>query len=102
MFDVAIGEPIGRLKRIRLKSASDEPAAREEVDFSTGAVVLDVRFDEKSPLRDGNSEGGVQRRSSAGVVVTYLDPIDGRAKTHTQAADHDDATRRRLIESEGG
>jgi len=88
-FPVRRGEPIGGVTKARIRNPNTgeiEPAA---VDFSTGAISLEFRFDIKD-VRPG------------GLAVTtakmvYLDS-QGRLKARVQARDSDDPVREKLTE----
>jgi len=80
-FDISVGDVIGGSERMKTGEYDEEGAEVEaEIDFHTGAVVLDMRFDE--PVRDRwpRKDGAFVYRDKDSMVLTYLDPADGRIK----------------------
>ncbi|MGE0480479.1 MAG: hypothetical protein AB7Q17_08400 [Phycisphaerae bacterium] len=95
-FDVAVGESIGGVKKVRLDE-SDARSERVDVDFSTGAVVLDLRFDEEIPIRRAmGKEGEFRYDDRQTAVLVYLDPADGQVKQRVEWLDRYDPVRKQL------
>lgn len=69
-FEVGVGEVIGAPRR----------AGATAVDFTTGAVVIDVREDPDFLFRVKQAKGRFEHRNGKTIVVTYLDAVDGRVK----------------------
>jgi hypothetical protein len=80
-FDVSVGDVIGGVQKVKTGEFDEEgDEIRADVDFTTGAVVLDLRFDEPVQDRRRGKDGvfGYSERTSS--VLTYLDPADGQVK----------------------
>ncbi|MDX2197393.1 MAG: hypothetical protein SF069_00305 [Phycisphaerae bacterium] len=70
-FEVATGDVIGGPKKV----------GDETIDFSTGAVVLDIAEAPDFAARNRKTKDGqFEYRKSPNLVLTYLDPLDGRIK----------------------
>ncbi len=97
-FDVEVGQLIGDVQEVKTgKLDSRGRAIREPVDFSTGAVVLDMRFDEPVLLRKPSGrEGEFTYRESESLVMVYVDPADGQTKESIIEADRADPLYKRL------
>jgi len=100
-FAAAVGDVIGGVRRVRLDTPDgDGERTYMQVDFTTGAVVLDLRFDE--PLDRGVAASitdGFNRGPLESLVMTYLDPLSGQVKQRVQAFDRYDPMRKRLREA---
>ncbi|MCA9243962.1 MAG: hypothetical protein KDA32_08420 [Phycisphaerales bacterium] len=95
-FDVAVGEVIGGVRKIKTgETDSSGREVRSDVDFTTGAVLLDVRFDENIEQRQGQKEGYRMRTQQSSVAVC-LNPADGRVIERVRAFDRYDPTRQEL------
>lgn len=103
-FDVAVGDTIGGVKRVKTGEVDEnDREIREDVDFTTGAVVLDLRFDERVKVRAAaGKQGEYTYREVTSLVLVYLDPADGQVKERVQALDRDDRIRKRLVRESGG
>jgi hypothetical protein len=115
-FEVNVGDVIGSRKDMEpiegevvadtkdgKESKSGSSASKKvPVDFSTGAIVLDLRVAKKFPKRIAGSKGGFQWADGESLVVTYLDPADGQVKERSQALDTNDPMRKQLQSKEGG
>jgi hypothetical protein len=100
-FDVGVGDTIGAIKKIKLEEAGDGKAERVDVDFTTGAVVLDLRFDEKVRQRTpAGKEGEFNLREAASLVMVYVDPADGQVKERVALFDKNDPTKKKLEKGE--
>ena len=87
-FEVAPGDEIGGVAMIQTEELDeDDRPVRAEVDFSTGAVVLDVRFDEPTQVRLDAGRAGFKYVSKETTVLVYRDPSDGRARERDQLTD---------------
>jgi hypothetical protein len=96
-YDVDVGESIGR-SEAKVKTGQYDRDGKEEqdtVDFSTGAVVLDIR-EEDVRMRMAGKPGQFTGRKS--VVVTYVDHADGQVKERFALFDQSDPIRARLKE----
>ncbi len=100
-FTAAVGDVIGGVRRIRLDTPDgDGERTYARVDFTTGAVVLDLRFDE--PVDHGVAASRTDvfdRRPIETLVMTYLDPLSGQVKQRVQAFDRYDPIRKKLREA---
>ncbi|MEP0846509.1 MAG: hypothetical protein HRF50_06755 [Phycisphaerae bacterium] len=99
-FDVEVGDVIGGVRTVRtgeLDAKGED--VRADVDFTTGAIVLDIR-NENVPVRLAGKDGAFTYSEKPSLVVTYLDPADGQVKEKAQALDRDDRTRKELIDQE--
>lgn len=99
-FEVGVGDTIGGVKRIKTgETDEDGKDVKEDVDFGTGAVVLDLRFDERVKIRAAaGRKGEFTYREVTSLVLVYLDPADGQVKERVQALDRDDPLRKKLEE----
>lgn len=100
-FDVGVGDVIGEVRKTKtgeLDAQGDEE--RVDVDFTTGAIVLDVRADDNVPLRQSGKDGAFRYSEKKSFTVIYLDPADGQVKEKTQILDRNDRMRKRLEEEE--
>lgn len=98
MFDVKVGDVVGQVREVRVDETS-----RDTVDFSTGAVILDLRIDENVRVRTPTSKQGEFNISeSPAVVITYLDPADGQVKERANQIDSKDPLFKKLRDAKGG
>ncbi|RMF77800.1 MAG: hypothetical protein D6744_10925 [Planctomycetota bacterium] len=99
-FEAAIGDQIGEPREVRT-GEFDEKAqpVRATVDFSTGAIVLDLRVDDPVQQRIAGKDG-FSYRDQETVTVVYLDPADGQVKEKSMLADRYDPMRKKLEEQE--
>ena len=88
-FSVGVGDVIGGVEQVETGILDRETLreVREDVDFGTGAIVLDLRFDEPVIRRDAGSKGEFTLREADSLVLVYLDPADGQVKERTQVVD---------------
>jgi hypothetical protein len=96
-FDVAIGDVIGGVQRTRTgeyDEDGDEVVA--DVDFTTGAVVLDLRFDDSVEQRRRANDGVFTYNEKTSTVLVYLDPADGQVKERALIFDRRDRKRKEL------
>ncbi len=90
-FDVQVGDTVGDVKEIRTTELDvDGKPRRLPIDFSTGAVVLDLRGDEPVFLRKASREGSFTYNEQKSVRLTYLDPADGHVKERINWLDRSD------------
>ena len=96
-FEVGIGEEIGGPATIQSDELdeNDRPK-REEIDFSTGAVVLDIRYDEPTATRLDAGRQGFKYTTKDTVVLVYVDPADGRVREADLLNDSFDPDYKRL------
>lgn len=96
-FEVGVGEVIGGARPVKLSRPRENPPVYDEVDFNTGATVLDLRFDVPVERRMTAGGGdGFTYQFSKSIVLTYLDPQDGRPLQRIEAFDKYDPVRRAL------
>jgi hypothetical protein len=97
-FEVQVGDVIGELAETRIPEwDKDLRPKRKELDFSTNAVVLDVRYDEPVlQRRVTGREGTFAYDERDALVLVYLDPADGQIKQRIDAIDRNDAVYRKL------
>ncbi len=95
-FDVAVGEVIGGVKKVKTgETDSNGREVRTDLDFTTGAILLDVRFDENIDTRSDQKEGYRVRTQTTSVAVC-LNPADGRVIERVRALDRYDSIRQEL------
>lgn len=100
-FDVSVGDVVGGVKKVR-SGDEDDPRSRVDVDFSTGAVVLDLRFNDRVKVRNAPSkDGSISYRELQSLVLVYFDPADGQVKEKNAITDKDDPMRKKLEKSSG-
>jgi hypothetical protein len=90
-FSVGIGDTIGGVLEVGtgVLDRATLREIREPVDFSTGALVLDIRAGEPVVRRDLRSRG-FQLRDVETLVLVYLDPADGQVKERAFALERAD------------
>lgn len=100
-FEVGVGDVIGEVRKTKTGDLdADGNEERVDIDFTTGAVVLDVRPDESVPLRQAGKDGAFRYSDKKSLTVIYLDPADGQVKERTQLFDKSDRTRKQLEDDE--
>jgi len=89
---------IGRDKTVKLDDwDEDGKQIREDIDFTTDALVLDLRFDQ--PIKHRIAAGsGFNYSEKTTLVLVYLDPADGQVKERVQLFDKYDPIRKKLEE----
>lgn len=98
-FDVSIGDIIGGVQTVRTSEYDEDgDEIRAPVDFTTGAVVLDLRFDEPVEDRSRGKDEIFSYRERTSTVVTYLDPADGQVKERILLFDRRDPKKKELEE----
>jgi hypothetical protein len=97
-FDVTVGDVIGgRVRNVRTGEYDKEgDEVKADIDFTTGAVVLDLRFDEPVEDRWRGKDGVFSYREKTSPVMVYLDPADGQVKQRVLAFDRRDPKRKEL------
>jgi hypothetical protein len=97
-FSVRVGDVIGQLAETKTADFDEQGrAVRENVDFTTEAVVLDLRFDEPVlARRTTGKEGEFAYSERPSLVLVYLDPADGQVKERVDALDRNNITYRNL------
>ena len=96
-FDVAIGDVVGGTSKIRTgeyDEDGDEIVA--EVDFTTGAVVLDLRYNDPVEQRRRGTDGVFDYTEKTSTVLVYLDPADGQVKERALIFDRRDPKKKEL------
>jgi hypothetical protein len=100
-FDVEVGDVIGGVKSLKLgETDKDAKEVKTDVDFTTGAVVLDLRFDQPVQQRIAGKGGSFSYREKPSLVMVYLDPADGQVKEKVQVFDQYDPVKKALEEQE--
>jgi hypothetical protein len=91
-FTVGVGDVIGAVQTTDsgILDRQTLKELKETVDFTTGAVVLDLRFDEPVLARAPGARGEFSLREAPSLVLVYLDPADGQVKQRFQVLDRSD------------
>ncbi|MCK4340911.1 MAG: hypothetical protein KAY37_04220 [Phycisphaerae bacterium] len=96
-FTVQVGDVIGKVKEIRTSELDDSGrSVRADLDFTTGALVLDLRIDEPVLSRSSTSKGDFNYSEVDSVVLVCLDPADGQVKERIGRLDRADPDYKRL------
>lgn len=96
-FEVQVGDVMGGTKPVKVGEDEKGKAVKEDIDFSTGAVVLDLRTDEPVLVRTATGKKGeFSYRDTKSLVLVYLDPADGQVKERVQALERNDRTYKKL------
>jgi len=96
-FDVSVGDVIGAPRRVATAEFDEKGnEIRSEVDFATGAVVLDLRFDAPVQERRRGKEGVFAYSERSSTVLVYLDPVDGQVKERVLIQDRRDPKKKQL------
>jgi hypothetical protein len=95
-FDIEVGDVIGGVEKVKLDEWDDDGRQiREDIDFTTNALVLDLRFDQ--PIKQRIAAGkGFNYSEKTTLVLVYLDPADGQVKERVQLFDKYDPIRKKL------
>ena len=97
-FDVLVGQTIGDVRDVKAgeRDARDR-AVRQPIDFSTGAVVLDMRLDQPVLQRKSSGrQGEFTYRDAESLILVYVDPADGQVKERVADDDRADPLYKRL------
>jgi hypothetical protein len=89
-FDIAVGDVVGGIKEVATGVLDRQTLeeVRQPIDFTTGAVVLDLEFDAPVYDRDrAGRKGEFKLRETDSLVMVYLDPADGQVKRRAQVFD---------------
>ncbi len=99
-FPVQVGDTIGGVKSVTTSDYDDEGRPlRADIDFNTGAVVLDLRYDETVPIRmAAGKKGEFTYRPQQTLVMTYLEPADGQVKERILDVDRHNPVKKKLEE----
>ncbi|TWT44097.1 hypothetical protein RAS1_05040 [Phycisphaerae bacterium RAS1] len=89
-FEIEVGDQVGALRKVKFGDAN------EDIDFATGAIVLDVRDEPVAARVLASAKGEFRHNRANSVVVSYLDPADGQVKEKALATDKDDPRYRQL------
>lgn len=97
-FDVEVGDVIGGVKETKTGELDDNGRPeRKPVDFTTGAVVLDLRTDETILQRRlTGKQGDFAYSDRPSLVLVYLDPADKQVKQRIDSIDRADRLYKRL------
>lgn len=97
-FDVRVGDVIGGIEEMKTGDIDEEgKLKREPVDFTTGAIVLDLRFDEPVLYRrTAGRSGEFDYRETKSAILVYLDPADGQVKERISDTDRADPLYKKL------
>ena len=99
LFTVAVGDVIGGVRTVRLgeRDEFDRPI-REEVDFDTGVVLLDL-FEEDRAQRVAHEETGrFAWRTESALAAVCVHSIDGRVEERLARLDRSSELRKQLRE----
>lgn len=101
-FDVEVGDVIGGIKRVKTPEIGpDGRRISEEIDFTTGAVVLDLRLNEPVMIRQRTgARGEFKLDDKTSLVLVYLDPADGQVKERIALEDKYDPMYEQLKDQE--
>jgi len=96
-FRVGVGESIGRPKPVRIIQQDGMPSERPvEVDFQTGAVVVDLDFNRDAMVMESRGPEQFDLRTSTGALaMVYLD-ADGGLGERLEPLDRVDPTHIRI------
>lgn len=94
-FEVGVGDRVGdKVKEFPTPDFDDDlKPKKQDVDFSTDAVVLDIRAEEKVRMRATGRGETFRYDERPSMLVIYLDPVDGQVKERVQAYDRQEAKR---------
>jgi len=96
-FDVRVGDTIGDVREVRLSELdADGKPRRVPIDFSTGAVVLDLQTDVPLFTRKPVGDAGFTYSEQKSVALVYLDPADGQVKERINWMDRSSPLYKRL------
>jgi len=100
-FDVKVGDVIGGVENVKTGGYDEEgDEEKADVDFTTGAVVLDMRFDEPVAERIQGKDEVFSYRDKTSTVMVYLDPADGQVKEKVLMFDRRDPKKKELEDEE--
>lgn len=99
LFAVAVGDTIGGVRKVKLPGPDGaDQVVREEVDFDTGVVLLDL-FEAEEPIRMAEGEAGPTGWIGGSTLVAVcVDSIDGRVEERRARLDRASVLRKRLRE----
>jgi hypothetical protein len=100
VFEVHVGDAIGHMKETKVDDSDGKPV-RESVDFSTGAVVLDIREEPVKVRSSATKDGQFRLTEQNSLIIVYLDPADGQVKERIAAIDRNSPLYKKLKGSEG-
>ena len=99
---MTVGDVIGDVRKIKVGEYDEEgDEIVDDVDFTTGVVVLDLRFNETVEQRRRGKDGvfGYSEKKGSTVLV-YLDPADGQVKERVSLFDRRDPKKKELEDEE--
>jgi hypothetical protein len=97
-FKVRVGDMIGEAKEVKTPEVDEDGKPQKDtIDFSTGAVVLDLRFEDPILVRRPTKDE-FRYLEGKTVVLVYLDPADGQVKEHAAELDKYDPLYKKLKE----
>lgn len=94
-FDAPVGETIGGPREVAVDDL-DATGGKVMVDFSTGALVLDLRSEEAVSHGGATARGGSEPAAGKSIVLVYADGADGQVKERVDATDRADPVRKSL------
>jgi hypothetical protein len=99
-FKVRVGDTIGAPATVKTgETDKDGKTKKEQIDFATGAVVLDLRLDEPVQIRrEAGKEGEFKYTEAKSLVLVYLDPADGQVRERIAELDKNDPQYKKLKE----
>jgi hypothetical protein len=102
-FNVRVGDVIGDIREVKtLEEDEDGKPIRKEIDFSTGAVVLDLQLEEPIWFRRAYDNGEFNYSETKSVALTYVDAADGQVKQRIDRVDREDPRYKELKEEIDG
>ena len=100
-FDVRKGDMIGDVRKMKIGEYNEKGEEIEaDVDFATGAEVLDIQFNDAIKERWPQKEGVFTYRDISTITITYLDPADGQVKQKDQFGDRNDPKHKELRDTQ--
>ena len=101
-FNVRVGDIIGDVREVKTFEEDEEgKAIRRAIDFSTGAIVLNLQLDEEIWFRRAYDNGEFSYSEARANKLTYLDPADGQVKQKSDRVDREDPRYKELKEEVG-
>ncbi|GMU84135.1 MAG: hypothetical protein AMXMBFR47_40050 [Planctomycetota bacterium] len=98
-FEAEVGATIGGTREVAVADAN-ATGDKTLVDFTTGAVVLDLRSEELPRVGGPVLPDGSLPAGGKSVVLVYADGTDGQVKERVDAADRSDPVRKALRAAE--
>lgn len=101
-FSVRVGDIIGDVREVKTwEEDEDGKSIRRAIDFSTGAVVLDLHIDEPIWFRRAYDNGEFNYSETRSVALVYVDAADGQVKRRIDRVDRENPRYKELKEEVG-